>query len=351
MSSDSVASSPDLARPNVRRRFNSDWLNPFDTAPAYLARAKVAAAVSHPNLNPPLDAGVDQDELFVVVAPIDGADLQTLIDDIGPMPVLLAAEYARQAANGLTAAHAVGVTHGDVRPAHLVVGPLVPMSKPKADGSPRFRPGPTATVRVNELGLIPIRAKAADWPPDWDKAYLPPERFTANEHNPAGDVAMLGGVLEFLLTGRPPGSGPLAAIRPDTPPELVAVVERMRATDPAARPAMAEAADQLDRVIQLVKSPAPTPPDPDAFDLSGDGEIPTQVTPPVGWTAHPVSATSSNPITLPAWDPTGTPDDPPAVSYRRSQRGLSRKTVWLLVGAFVLMNLLAVVIWLVVLSK
>ena len=351
MPSDSAASPIDPVRANARRSITPEWLSPFDTVPAYLSRARAAAAVSHPNLNPPAEVGTDPDEPIVIVESIDGADLQSLIDDIGPMPVLLAAEYARQAASGLAAAHAAGIIHGDVRPIHLIVGPLVPMSKPRADGSPRFRPGPTAAVRVNELGLIPRRAKAKDWPAEWDRSYLPPERFEVADPTPAGDVAMLGGVLEFLLTGQPPGTGTLAAHRPDTSADLVAVVQQMRAPDPAARPTMANAANQLEQVIQAAKAPAASVPNPEAFHLSsGDGELSAPVAPPTGWTVQPVAPGQHPTVTPPTWVAPPS-DEPLATTYRRTDAGMSRRTVWSLLAAFVVMNLLAVAIWLLVLAK
>lgn len=345
---------PVTGRPVVVRRIRPDALAPFDTPAAYVARAEAAARVSHPHLAPVLDAGMHAGEPFVVVDPLDGADLQALIEDIGPMPVLLAAEFTRQAARGLEAAHAAGLAHGDVRPAHLFAGPLVPMGKPREDGSTRYRPGATATVRVCELGLIPARAKAADWPADWDASYLPPERRESSEHTPAGDVFMLGGVLAFLLTGRPPGVIPLTITRPDAPPELVRLAGRMRAATAADRPTMGEVAEQLDRLVKGIP-PAPTPPNP----ATDSAEVPLvePAAPPVGWAAHPAVGGGVGEVFTPAaWSPADPhPSDESTTAavatVRRPRPAVSRNM--LLVGAalFVLFNLLAVIIWVLVLSK
>ncbi len=343
---------PATGAPMVVRRIRPDALAPFDTPAAYAARAEAAVRIAHPYLAPILDAGLHAGEPFVALDPLDGADLQALIDDIGPMPVLLAAEYTRQAARGLEAAHAAGLAHGDVRPAHLFAGPLVPMSKPREDGSTRYRPGPTATVRVCELGLVPERAKAADWPADWDARHLPPERRESSEHTPAGDVFMLGGVLKFLLTGRPPDAVPLSVTRPDAPPELMQLAERMRAPVAADRPPMGEVAEQLGRLVQ-------PPPDPPAPNPNSDSaEVPLAAdadAQPVGWAAHPaVGGAAGDTFTPAAWSPTDPhpSDESAAVATIRPPRpAVSRKMLLVGAGLFVLFNLLAVLIWVLVLAK
>jgi eukaryotic-like serine/threonine-protein kinase len=352
------ATHADPARSIILRKIEPEQLSPFDTVDAYLARAEAASQMIHPNLNVPQEIGRERGEPFVVVVPIEGADFQKLIEDIGPMPVLLAAEYIRQAALGLAAAHARAVVHGDVRPATLSAGPLVPMNKPRADGTPRFRPGPTATVRVNELGLVPLRGKSTDWPTNWDTAYLPPERRTTGEQTPSGDVAMLGGVLVFLLTGRAPTNAALFTARPDCPPELVRFIEKMRSADPASRPTMAEVATTLGQFVQGGKMATPAPANnPDVFEVPLSDEKIKPVLPGLaqGWNALAEKSSTDAGTESPgaAWDlPTQDPNQPSvSSSYRRPERTMSRKTLWLWVGAFVLMNVLAVLIWLALLLK
>src|SRR5262249_32908557 len=160
------------------------------------------------------------DEPFATLEPFDGADLETLVHDIGPMPATLAAAYGRQVALAVQAAHVRGLTHGDVRAGVIFVGPLVPMSRPRADGSTRFRAGPTAIVNLSELGLV---------------------RRRDQEATPADDVLGLGTTLQFLLTGRQTaGDGPsLESSRPDLPAELSAFIRDMTAADPGTRPSIA----------------------------------------------------------------------------------------------------------------
>ena len=297
--------------------------------PGYLDRARTATALTHPNLARVLDAGEENGEPFVAVEAAEGADLRALIDDIGPMPATLAAEYTRQAASGLAAAHAGGLTHGDLRPELLVAGPLVQSSKPRPDGTPRMRPGPTAAVKVRELGLTPT---------GW---------------NPDHDVLRLGEVLYFLLVGQPTSYAPLAVTRPDLPPELTALVADMLASDPATRPTMTDVRERLEAVVQAGKA-AVAP----AVSVNDSAEVPLAPTdaPPQGWAAHPAVGGGTGEVYTPppAWqqEEGWSPADPSssgtltAVAPRqRATAEQTRRRLWLYVAAFVVINLLALGIW------
>ena len=153
--------------------------------------------------------------------------------------------------------------------------PLVQSSKPRPDGTPRLRPASTATVRVAEFGLIPLRPAGTDFA---DPAYLPPERAADGTPTPAGDVFMLGGCLHYLLTARPPGSSPLAVVRPDTPPELVVLYEEMTAADPNGRPSVATVLTRLD----AISAPAPTPAPPTPVPAEASSILTDAPTNPLG---------------------------------------------------------------------
>ncbi len=257
------AKHPSLRTPIVLRRLSTDWLAPADNLSAYVQRAQQVSTVVHPHLATLLEAGAYEDQLFVVLEPYEGANLDELVRDIGPMPAFLACAFIRQAALGLDAAHKAGHSHGDVRPGVLYLHPLVESSRKRPDGSPMFRPGPNAAVKVAELGLVPRRPALNEWPgatlDDWN--YLPPERIANDTATPAGDVYGLGQTLAYLLTARPPFPAkspddllamlassdplPLAVLRPDLPPDLVTLVRYLTAKDPTQRPTLSTAIERL----------------------------------------------------------------------------------------------------------
>jgi len=227
------ASHPSLRTPLIVRRLRADWLAPSDNLSAYVQRAQAAAPITHPNLAHLLDAGVSQDDAFAVLEPFDGGNLESLIADIGPMPANLAADYARQVAQGLEAAHTRGISHGDIRPFNMCAGPIVASSRLRDDGIPRMRPAPGATVKLMELGLTPLRTST--------EPYSPPERANESTPSPAGDVYMLGASLYYLLTAKTPAEmAPLAALRPDLPAPLVDLISAMMSQKSGVRPRIRE---------------------------------------------------------------------------------------------------------------
>jgi len=247
---------PSLRTPVVLRRLRAEWLAPTDNGPNYVARARALGMSPHPNAVPVLDVGFHRDELYVVLEQSSGAvDLDSLTREVGgAMPGFLAAEYARTVASVLRMTHQLGGVHGDVRPANLLIGPLV--VKTGVDGAERRRPAPDAVLRLAELGLVPHRPPAAQFAFDLAALpYLPPERVDGSTYELSGDIYGLGTTLYFLLTSRAPfaalDSGQLlelirsadpislATLRPDLPPELVDLVNRMMEKSPERRPATA----------------------------------------------------------------------------------------------------------------
>jgi serine/threonine protein kinase len=246
---------PSLRTPIELRRFRAASLEPTDTPSDILHRAKTAASIHHPNLVTLLDAGQSGEEAFAAIdPPTDSSPLDVLVKEIGAMPAFLAAEYGRQIAGALRAAHERGLAHGDIRPANVHVGPMTTKTNP--DGSMKRRPAPNAAAKLAELGLVPVRGPGAQTPPPDDALpYLPPERLDVGTHDPRGDLYSLGATLYFLLTGRPPFTGtqtsellvkvravdpaPLASLRPDVPPAFAEFVHKLLKKNPAERPSTA----------------------------------------------------------------------------------------------------------------
>src|SRR5436309_13113934 len=106
----------------MRRRVALKVL-PADKAkePGFLERfhreARAVAALDHPNIVRAYDIDQDGAMHFLVMEHVDGASLQEIIKKTGPMEVLRACHYMRQAAMGLQHAHqAAGLVHRDIKP-------------------------------------------------------------------------------------------------------------------------------------------------------------------------------------------------------------------------------------------
>jgi serine/threonine protein kinase len=251
---------PSLRTPVELRRFKAEALFPSDTPAALLDRARSAAALHHANLVTLLDAGQQGEESYAAIEPPpDAGPLDVLVRDIGPMPSFLAAEYGKQAASALRAAHERGIWHGDVRPCNLFVSPMT--TKAGTDGILKRRPAASASLKLAELGLVPKRPAAVLSPPSLEELpYLPPERLENAAYALRGDLYSLGATLYHLLTGRQPHSAgtateliqkvrsqepaPLATLRPDVPAGFAELVHQLLNKRPDERPATASEVEE-----------------------------------------------------------------------------------------------------------
>jgi eukaryotic-like serine/threonine-protein kinase len=230
--------------------------------PAFVERfrreARAAARLGHPGVVAVYDSGSEGETHFIVMEHVEGRTLEEVLS-AGPLPIQRAVEIARKVAEALSAAHAQGLVHRDVKPGNVMIG---------RDGS----------VKVMDFGI----ARALDSQTMADTrglmgtaAYLAPEHARGEPTDPRSDVYSLGIVLYHMLTGRPPflADSPAAVIYqhlhddpippsrldPAVGPELEATVLRAMAKDPAARPPSAEALRaELDALpIQATTAPGP----------------------------------------------------------------------------------------------
>jgi serine/threonine protein kinase len=161
-----------------------------------LTEARAAAALNHPNIC--TIHGVDAGEAapMIIMEYVDGRPLEKILE-AGALPANQAASLGRQIAQGMAAAHAMGVIHGDLKPANLMV---------TADGA----------VKIMDFGLARrAGANGSASESDQNKAftitgtprYLAPERARGEPATPAADVFALGLMLYEMVTGREAISG------------------------------------------------------------------------------------------------------------------------------------------------
>jgi serine/threonine protein kinase len=184
---------------------------------------QVMAQLRFANLVDVYDGGEDasQSLLYLAMEYIEGRDLQQVIRNAGPASVSEACHWVRQAALGLHHAHEKGVYHRDVKPANLMLG---------NDG----------VVRVMDLGLAGLRNLSEQedrlTQPGMvmgTPRYMAPEQRDQPERADASaDIYSLGVTLSDLLAGLPPTAAPLPE---SVPPQLVEVIQTMRATAPEKR--------------------------------------------------------------------------------------------------------------------
>src|SRR5215510_7440732 len=86
----------------------------------FVAEARAASALNHPNIVTVFDAAVDGDTPYIVSELIDG---RTLRDELrgGALPLKRLLDVAAQIADGLAAAHEAGIVHRDLKPENVMV--------------------------------------------------------------------------------------------------------------------------------------------------------------------------------------------------------------------------------------
>jgi serine/threonine protein kinase len=231
---------------------------------SYLARfqreAQATAALEHPNIVQAFDMDQEGDRHYLIMEYIPGRDLQSVVQQSGPLDYALAANLITQAAEGLDYAHRRGLIHRDVKPANVLLnrrGVVKILDLGLALVSQDDQTSLTRMYNENVIGT-------AD--------YLAPEQ-ALDSHNvdARADIYGLGCTLYFTLTGHPPfPEGTIAqrivrhqneappsilADRPDCPVELAKICSRMMQKRPVDRFASCrDVADALERWLERSKS-------------------------------------------------------------------------------------------------
>ena len=90
--------------------------------PPGLAEARTAAMLNHPAIVTVYDFETDSDEAFLIMEHIDGASLETVLDDLGDaLDLDETAAVFSAVADALDFAHDNGVLHLDIKPANVLV--------------------------------------------------------------------------------------------------------------------------------------------------------------------------------------------------------------------------------------
>jgi serine/threonine protein kinase len=196
----------------------------------------VAKLRDHPHVVTVLDVVADDGLPWIVMELVESQSLSALVRAGGPLPPERVAAIGAALLTALVAAHELGITHRDVKPANVLVGAegravLADFGVASHDGHSTIAAGPVGTL-----------------------AYMAPEQFAGVHGNPAGDLFSLGATLYFALTGRAPFARPTdvetiyAVIhhdppRPAGPDLLVDTVLALMTKEPAERLTASEAAD------------------------------------------------------------------------------------------------------------
>ncbi|WP_134740243.1 protein kinase [Nocardioides sp. 503] len=156
--------------------------------------ASVLARLDSPHVVAIYDHGEQDGWPFIVTQYAAGGDLGAMIRNSGPLPPPLAFRVCAQVADALSAAHAVGVVHRDVKPANVLL-------RDERTDRVHVYLCDFGVATTEGAGLTQPGAVAGTW------NYLAPERAAGHPGTPASDIYSVGCLLHECLTGRPPYTG------------------------------------------------------------------------------------------------------------------------------------------------
>src|SRR5437762_4607900 len=144
LASDKKFSTRRVAVKTVRQDIlSSDNLQEGEAIARFEREAQAAASIQHPNTVSVTDFGESSDGIFYLVMEyVEGETLHKLLRREGTLPVKRAVHLLRQIADGVEAAHELGILHRDLKPANIFI-----MQKGK---------GGDGFVKVGDFGLAKI---------------------------------------------------------------------------------------------------------------------------------------------------------------------------------------------------
>lgn len=189
----------ELNRP-VAIKILSPHLAGHGTARQRFAReAKAAAAVVHDNVVPIFDIQAESDRPYIVMPFVNGVSLQDYVDHHGQLGVKNLLRVALQVASGLTAAHAQGLIHRDIKPGNILL----------ENGLNRVQITDFGLARAVDDAAMTHSSLIAGTP-----QYMSPEQAKGATLDHRSDLFSLGCVMYFMATGRAlyRGDGPYSVI-------------------------------------------------------------------------------------------------------------------------------------------
>ena len=205
--------------------------------------AEAASALNHPNICTIHDIGEQSGQAFIAMEFLDGKMLKDLIDG-KPLALEQVVDFGAQIADGLDAAHQLGIVHRDIKPANIFVTKR-------------------CHAKILDFGLAKLNAntgrddvtQAADataGPMDIELtrpgvmmgtiAYMSPEQVRGEVLDARTDLFSFGAVLYEMASGRQAFSGgasdaiiqavltrspvPVRSINPDVSPRLEEIIRK-----------------------------------------------------------------------------------------------------------------------------
>jgi serine/threonine-protein kinase len=204
-----LANDLSLQRPVVLKILRTGALSAEQLRTTILREARLASAIEHPNVCAIYEVGETGDEGYIVMQYVPGQSLERLIAR-GPAMLQLVLSIGIQIADGLQAAHTLGIFHRDLKPQNVMLtdGGLVKildfgLARRLHPEDANFDPSKPAMARDASVAAT-YTARGGTI------RYMAPEQFVTGHSSVQSDVWALGVILYELASGRHPFARPEA---------------------------------------------------------------------------------------------------------------------------------------------
>jgi serine/threonine protein kinase len=286
-----------MDRPVAIKVLTTDISSEADNRRFDRERESLSRLTSHPHVIDVFDAGVSGGRPYLVMRLYGRGSLARRAAEQGPLPITEVLTTIRKLAEGLDAAHALGIVHRDIKPENVLL---------TDSGEPVLADFGIAAL-VDPDGNATLTHASTNF---FTMAHVAPEVLERQQYAPASDIYALASTTYVMLAGHPafdPQNNPRVAAmildsplppvgRPDLPQAAEAVLRRAMAKNPSERypsaGAFAEAlAEASTQPAPAAQRPTPSPPSHPEQQSPGrylaQSELPTvaaarpQATPPL----------------------------------------------------------------------
>ena len=200
--------------------------------------ARAAAGLNHPNIVQVFAVGEADNVQYIAQEYVQGMNLRQYLQKKKPPTAHVAMHLMKQVSSALHAAHQAGIVHRDIKPENIMVTRRM-VAKVTDFGLAQLTLG-GERVNLTQMGITmgtPL--------------YMSPEQVNGASVDARSDLYSMGVTFYHLLSGNPPfraetafalaykhlneHAAPLGKLRPDLPPSLIQLINRLMSKDRAER--------------------------------------------------------------------------------------------------------------------
>ncbi len=184
-----------LGRMVALKLIRSDVAESGDYRSRFQREARLAAAVDHPHVVSVFDVGEHAGRLYLSMQWVDGMDLRAILAAESRLPPERGIRIGTQLASALSAVHAAGLLHRDVKPTNILVRDI----------------GGADHAYLTDFGVAKMPDAADDLTrTGWivgTSGYVSPEQIRGERPDARSDLYSLGCIVFQILTGERPFVG------------------------------------------------------------------------------------------------------------------------------------------------